>query len=142
MFTLCILRPSSFVKTAVHWSQLNPFSDLAVTEAKVGVITGTVVGTERGGMGRWEWISRRGRCSSFQGFLLTSSRLRFSYSSGGLESGGTLTALLLVSWATVALPANRGGRRRERRAWVAKAHIEGHQCTMRFQKKRAKNDQL
>ena len=43
MFTLCILRPSSFVKTAVHWSQLNAFSDLAVTEAKVGVITGTVV---------------------------------------------------------------------------------------------------
>ena len=28
--------------------------------------------------------------------------------------------------ATVALPANRGGRRRESRAWVAKAHIEGH----------------
>ena len=44
---------ASFVKTAVHWSQLNAFSDLAVTEAKVGVITGTVVdvvGMERGGM--------------------------------------------------------------------------------------------
>ena len=53
VFTLCILRPASFVKTAVHWSQLNAFSDLAVTEAKVGVITGTVVdvvGMERGGL--------------------------------------------------------------------------------------------
>ena len=53
VFTLCILRPASFVKTAVHWSQLNAFSDLAVTEAKVGVITGTVVdavGVERGGL--------------------------------------------------------------------------------------------
>ena len=40
-------------KTAVHRSQLNTFSDLAATVAKVGVITGTVVdvvGMERGGM--------------------------------------------------------------------------------------------
>ena len=43
-----------------------------------------------------------------------------------LASSSTLAALLLVSWATVALPANTGGRRRESRAWVAKAHIEGH----------------
>ena len=47
-------------------------------------------------------------------------------SSGSLASSSTLAALLLVGGTTVALPANRGGRRRERRAWVAKAHIEGH----------------
>ena len=47
-------------------------------------------------------------------------------SSSSLVSSSTLAALLLVSWATVALPANRGGRRGESRAWVAKAHIEGH----------------
>ena len=26
----------------------------------------------------------------------------------------------------MALPANRGGRRRESRAWLTKAHVEGH----------------
>ena len=61
--------------------------------------------------GRWEWITHRGRCCSSQGFLVTSSRLGFSYSSGSLVSGSTLAALLLVSWATVALVADRGGRR-------------------------------
>ena len=57
---------------------------------------------------------------------MTSRSLRFSTIGGSLVSGSTLAALLLVSWATVTLPANRGGRRRESRAWVAKAHIEGH----------------
>ena len=57
---------------------------------------------------------------------MTSRSLRFSNISGSLVSGSTLAALLLVSWAAVALPANRGGRRRESRAWVAKVHIEGH----------------
>ena len=38
----------------MHWSQLNTFPDLAVTEAKVGVITGTVVDVvERGGLIGW-----------------------------------------------------------------------------------------
>ena len=53
VFNLCILRPASLSKTAVHRSQLNTFCDLAATVAKVGVITGTVVdvvGMERGGM--------------------------------------------------------------------------------------------
>ena len=115
VFILCILRPASFVKTAVHWS--HAFSDLAVTEAKVGVIIGTVdvVSMERGGLtgqaGGDGWITHRGRCCSSQDFLLTSSRLGFSHSSGSLVSGSTLAALLLVSWATVALVADRGGRR-------------------------------
>ena len=33
---------------------------------------------------------------------------------------------LLVGGTTVALQANRGGRRRESRAWMTKAHVEGH----------------
>ena len=36
------------------------------------------------------------------------------------------SALLLVGGTTVALQANRGGRRRESRAWMTKAHVEGH----------------
>ena len=60
MFTLCIFRPASFVKTAVHWSQLNSFSDLAVTEAKVGVITGTVADVVCGGMERGGLTGRAG----------------------------------------------------------------------------------
>ena len=42
------------------------------------------------------------------------------------REAGTLAALLLVGGTTVALPANRGGRRRESRAWMTKAHVEGH----------------
>ena len=36
------------------------------------------------------------------------------------------SALLLVGGTTVALQANRGGRRRESRAWMTKARVEGH----------------
>ena len=36
------------------------------------------------------------------------------------------SALLLVGGTTVALQANRGGRRRGIRAWMTKAHVEGH----------------
>ena len=81
------------------------------------------------GRGRWGWISHRERCCSFQGFLLNSSSLRLCNSlanSSSLASCGTLADLLLVSWPTVTLPANRGGRRGKSRAWVAKADVEGH----------------
>ena len=65
------------------------------------------------------WISQQWRCCSLQGSLVTSS-------SGSLTSSSRLAALLLVGGTTVALPANRGGRRRESKAWMTKAHVEGH----------------
>ena len=40
---MCVLRLPSFLKTAVHRSHLNFVAGLAVTEAKEGVVTGTVV---------------------------------------------------------------------------------------------------
>ena len=52
---MCVLRPPSFLKTAVHRSHLNTVAGLAVTEAKVEVITGAVVvaGEESGGWIDW-----------------------------------------------------------------------------------------
>ena len=40
---MCVLRSPSFLNTAVHRSHLDAVAGLAVTEAKVGVVTGTVV---------------------------------------------------------------------------------------------------
>ena len=52
---MCVLRPPSFLKTAVHRSHLNAVAGLAVTEAKVEFITGAVVvAVEKSG----GWIDR------------------------------------------------------------------------------------
>ena len=40
---MCVLRLPSFLKTAVHRSHLNFVAGLAATEAKEGVVIGTVV---------------------------------------------------------------------------------------------------
>ena len=62
-------------------------------------------------------------CSMVNIIWLTLQRFLVSSS---LMGSNTLTALLLVSWATVTRPATRGGGKGESRAWMAKADIEGH----------------
>ena len=58
--------------------------------------------------------------------LFTLQSILVSSSLASLVGSNSLAALLLVSWATVTRPANRGGGRGESRAWMAKAHVEGH----------------
>ena len=58
--------------------------------------------------------------------LLTLQSILVSSSLASLVGSDSLAALLLVSWATVTRPAGRGGGKGESRAWMAKAHVEGH----------------